>query len=88
MVAILSWARCSAAPESLNDLEMPAVLSSTSETALAAVYCALSVSFCVRKSLTRFWRTSRVWVSFCLLLGQLLALGLHLVDLLLGRRLA
>ena len=32
--------------------------------ALAAVYCALSVSFCVRKSLTRFCSTSRVWVSF------------------------
>ena len=67
---------------------MPAVLSSTSETALAAVYCALRVSFWVRKSLTRFCRASRVVVSFCLLLVELLALRLHLVDLLLGGRLA
>ena len=64
------------------------MLSSTDEMALAAVYWALSVSFWVRKSLTRFWRTSSVWVSFCLLLVELLALGLHLIDLLLGRRLA
>ena len=88
MVEILSWARCSAAPESLKDLEMPAALSSTVETALAAVYCAFIVSFWVRNSFTRFCRASRVWVSFCLLLGQLLVLGLHLVDLLLGRGLA
>ena len=40
------------------------MLSSTVEMALAAVYCALRVSFWVRKSLTRFWRASRVWVSF------------------------
>ena len=43
---------------------MPAVLSSTSETALAAVYWALRVSFWVRKSLTRFCSASRVVVSF------------------------
>ncbi len=65
MVAILSCARCSDAPESLTDFEIPAVLSSTSEIALAAVYWALRVSFWVRKSLTRFCSTSRVLVSFC-----------------------
>ena len=31
---------------------------------MAAVYCALRVSFWVRKSFTRFCSTSRVWVSF------------------------
>ena len=87
-MAILSCARCRDAPESLNDFEMPAALSSTVEIALAAVYWALSVSFWVRKSLTRFCRASRVVVSFCLLLVELLVLRLHLVDLLLGRRLA
>ena len=65
MVAILSWARWSVAPESLNDFEMPAALSSTVEIALAAVYWALRVSFWVRKSLTRFCNASRVLVSFC-----------------------
>ena len=55
---------------------------------MAAVYWALRVSFWVRKSFTRFCRASSVVVSFCLLLVELLALRLHLVDLLLGGRLA
>ena len=88
MVAILSCARWSVAPESLKDFEMPAVLSSTEEIALAAVYWALRVSFWVRKSLTRFWSASRVWVSFCSSSSSCWTLRLHLVDLLLGGRLA
>ena len=48
MVAILSWARSSAAPESLTLVEMPATLSFTELIALAAVYCALRTSFWVR----------------------------------------
>ena len=64
IVAILSWARCRAAPESPRDLEIPATLSSTELTAWAAVYWALSVSFWVRKVLTRCWRAASVLVSF------------------------
>ena len=45
MVAILSCARCSAAPESSSVLEIPATLSFTDASALAAVYWAFSVSF-------------------------------------------
>ena len=64
MVAILSWARWREAPESLNDFEIPAVLSLTDVIALAAVYCAFRVSFWVRNSLTRFCSASSVLVSF------------------------
>ena len=64
IVAILSWARWSAAPESPKVLEIPAALSSTALTAFAAVYWAFSTSFWVRNSFTRFCRASRVCSSF------------------------
>ena len=65
MVAILSWARSSAAPESLTLVEMPATLSSTELIALAAVYCALRTSFWVRKVFTFCCSSASADSSFC-----------------------
>ena len=65
MVAILSWARSSAAPESLTLVEMPAASSFTEFIALAAVYCALRTSFCERKLFTRFCSSASPCSSFC-----------------------
>ena len=65
MVAILSWARSSAAPESLTLVEMPATLSFTELIALAAVYCALRTSFWVRNLFTLSCSWASAVSSFC-----------------------
>ncbi len=88
MVAILSWARCSAAPESPSVVEIPATLSFTELSAAAAVYWAFSVSFCVRNLLTLFLQGRQRLLHLLLFLGQLLVLRFHFVDLGLGGGLA
>ena len=88
MVAILSCARCSEAPESLNDFEMPAVLSSTSEIGLGRGVLRLEGLLLGAEVVHPLLQGVEGRGELLLLLVELLALRLHLVDLLLGGRLA
>ena len=80
IIAILSWARCSSAPESPKVFEIPAAVSPTDVSACAAVYWAFSTSFWVRNWFTRCCRAEGL-LQLVLLLGELLVLRLHRVDL-------
>ena len=69
------------APVSPKDVEMPAAVSPIELCAFAALYCAFSTSFWVRKLFTRCCSAARVCSSFSCSSAELLALRLHAVDL-------
>ena len=88
IVAILSWARCRVAPESLNDLEMPGRALVDGGDRLGCRVLGLEGLLLRAEVVDPLLQGVEGRRELLLLLVELLALRLHLVDLLLGRRLA